>query len=199
MSSVLNRKKKKQTFYTKEEIKSFQRGGVKQYRQQEQMMKELFKHLQFMGYMALRDRYGFGKKRIIRYWDNIQNIFDEYEKGKIDSSQMLRYCETKNIHAHAWIKTISQREKMILANSEKYKCNVIEIIKILDSATLVYAMISGIVLKEIFDFSSAKVEEFYSHINYYIDSYVRDYLNDEMVNEILIEECGIDLLKGEYA
>jgi hypothetical protein len=57
-------------------------------------------------------------------------------------------------------------------------------------------MMSGIVLKEVFGFSAPKVQEFWNHICYYIDSYYRGYLTDDMINSIMKDECGLDIENG---
>ena len=196
MSSRIAKKKKNTYGFTKAETKRFQRHG-KLYNAEDKMLKETFKHLQFMGYMALRDRYGFGKTRLVRFYKCMQSVFDEYSADRITSKQLLTYCESKKIDVHKWIRSITQTEKLKLSNVAKYKANTLQTMKVLDASILVYGMISASVLKEQFDFSSPEIERFYGHISYYIDSYVRDYLNDDMINSIMIEECGLDLYRED--
>lgn len=194
MSSRLKPKKKSYGFTTKE-LKSMNVYD-KQYNAEDKMLRETFKHLQFMGYMALRDRYGFGRQRLIKFYDCIKGLFDKYTAKEITSKEMLVYCEKNKIDVYKWVRSITQTEKLKLSSCAKHKGNTLDVIKVLDSSILVYGMLSASVLKETFKFSRPEIERFYGHISYYIDSYVRDYLNDEMINDILQEECNIDLYKG---
>ena len=197
MSSILKRKKKKQSYgLTKSEQKSINQHN-RQYAGEEKMIKENFKHLQFMGYMTLRDRYDFERDGLIDFYKRIKYVFEKYESNELSTKEMLTYCEGNKIDVYGWVNSITQQQKLKLADCGKHKGFTLDLIKVLDASILIYGMISASVLKEIFNFSSETIEEFYGHISYYIDSYVRNYLNDDMINEIMKEECDLDLYKGE--
>ena len=196
MSSALKRKKKKNNYgFTKQEQMGLDKHNAK-YSRTDRMIKEIFKHIQYMGYMALRDRYGFGRKRLIRFWDSLWGVFHKYEEGEYTSEMLLEYCAVKKLDVHGWMHTIPLSWKLYLGNSKQYKQSGREAVLVLDSALLVYGMMSGIVLKEVFDFSAPKVQEFWNHISYYIDSYYRGYLTDDMINSIMKDECGLDIENG---
>jgi len=197
MSSVLNRGKKKQKFYTTKECNTFDRNGKPEMRNAN-LIAETHKHLKYIGYMTLRDRYGFGERRIKRFSANVEGMFEKYRRGEITSLDMLRYCESKGLDVSSWIRDVGQHQKLNFSNYKKYNANAMMAIKLIDAAFVSYAMIVAVILKEIFRFSNNQISGFWEHMKYYIDSYVRDYLTDDIINEIMVDECSFDISKDIF-
>lgn len=191
MSSRIKKKKPACGFNTAEMQRFKQDNSL--YSSESKMLKETFKHLQFMGYMALCDRYDFKKDRIVDFYNKVRNTFDDYEADNLSSKDLLTWCVDNGVNAYAWIKSITQTEKLRLSDYAKYRSNVPRAMKVIDSSLLVYAMIAGRVLVEDFSFESSAISEFYSHLSYYIDSYVRGYMDDRMVASILLDELDLDI------
>ena len=152
-----------------------------------------------MSYNALYDVFGFGEKRIRRYYQAMQKLKENWADGIVPTEQMLAYCEKKKIDAYGFMKKIPQSRKLALIG--KYKTP--GVINFIEAGFLVNILMSIIVLKEDFKFTNPMIQKYLDKIEYYVDSYTRKmpksnecYLKDSMILEIFREEMHLDLETG---
>ena len=192
MSNALRARKRNGNLgYSKTEMRQVKKLAVQDYLS-DKMITSVSKHLSFMSYIILRDKFGFGRKRLIRFWECISAVFDRYVERELTTDNMIIYSKAKGIDIIGFIKTIPMREKFLLSGVRSVKSAD----KILEAAFVVYMLILTVSLKEEFHFSNPKMFEFYGYIRLYIQLYVRKYVDDGMICEIMKNECGIDLEKG---
>lgn len=48
-------------------------------------------------FRVLHDRFGFGKKRKLRYWDTVSSYLDDFNEGRITLAEMLKTVEADGI------------------------------------------------------------------------------------------------------
>lgn len=71
MSNALKRKSKKNTFFTKQDTKIIGRNSFEQ-RNADKVVTKSYKDFVAIGYIVLRDLFGFGQKRIIRLQEEMK-------------------------------------------------------------------------------------------------------------------------------
>lgn len=150
----------------------------------------IHRHLNLIAYMTLRDRYDYGEKGLRKFWSKISSTFDAYANREVTSKELLTYCEVNKIDVYGHINRIPFSQKMYLADAKR---GYVGMNKFIDASFIVFYGFVAVILKEEFCFDSEKVMEFFDHLDYYIDSYQRKYLDDNMIYEIISEECNIDL------
>ena len=118
---------------------------------------------------------------------------------------MLAYCNKKGFNIEGYINQITTTSKLRLLESKgkKHTMNK-DIMNDINESLIVYLGIADAVLKEEFKETKKNIHRFNDQMLYYIDSYTRKqpksneyYLNDESCNELLIEECKLDVIRGK--
>lgn len=164
------------------------------------LIQTLFTHLQFMGYQNLHDRFGFGNRRLKRFYECLEREFENYSQEKLKTEELLVYCQNKENDIYKWVRSLSQSQKLKVSGFKAKKGTSINFMKVVDSAYLIYGGLASYVLFEDFKFSKPQVKKFLEEMAYYLDSYAKGYLDDNLVNELMIEECKIDVINNiDYA
>lgn len=158
------------------------------------LIQNLFTHLQFMGYQNLHDRFGFGNKRLKRFYEFLEKEFEKYSEGKLELDSLLMYCKKNDNNIYDWIRTLPQSQKIKVSEFKAKKGTSVNFMKGIDAGFLIYGTLSVVVLLREFNFSKPQAKKFLDEMAYYLDSYAKGYLNDELVNELMIEECKIDVI-----
>lgn len=170
----------------------------------EKNVSNVFMHLQMIGFYNLHERLRYNKKRILRFWDCFNATFKKYSEGKINQEKLLVYCDKKGFDVKSFVNSIPTTRKLILLDSAGKKGTMnSDIIADINESIVVYFCIADAVLKEEFKETKKNVNIFNEQMLYYIDSYTRKqpgtniyYLDDESCNELLMEECKLDVIKG---
>lgn len=153
-----------------------------------------FNHFVMISYQNLHDKFGFGQKRILKFYSAMQELLNQYDLGTLNTSMLLKYSVKVKVDSYGWVKSLPTSQKLSLVNFKPNKNNGMNAVKLIESALLISDLLAVSVLKEEFGMSKAKIDEFNEWQKYYIDSYVKGYLNDTMVNELMIAECKIDII-----
>lgn len=196
MSNSLRKKKKKHDMLW--ENRKEKRNGVSVHSNavNDALIQKVFKSLQYMGYMTLDDRFGFGKKRLVRYWDAIQALFEKWQSGEYTTSELMVCVNAIGFDYNGYVKSIPFRYKLFLGGFKNNQAGVKDINYVMDAPIIAYVLMSCIVLKNEFKFSKPNLEKFNAEMLNYMDSYANGYLNDEMIKAIMLDENGIDLENG---
>lgn len=186
MSNKLIKKTEKQK--RKELERSYVDSG-----QLDPFVKSSFRHLELCGYQTLRDRFDFGQEQLRTYWNGIESINQMYSLGLQSYQSITTFARGKGVDIDAWVRSIPREHKLFLCPihsivPDKYVRN-----KFIDSTFFCYYMLAVKVLGERFAMKSAEIARFGEEIKYFIDSYAKGYLTDELVEEMLMDECGIEV------
>ena len=194
MSSVLNRKKKKDLprGYTKKEMDII-RSKSKLERNTDNLIEESFLNIKLIAYQILHDKFGFGAKRIGRVEATVDSYLKSASNGGISTNELQFYLKEKcNIDVKEEANKVPFRERFALTN---YKIN-------LDSQQSAgmyllasicnYFSLLGVCLKTQFKFSARQIKEAYEWIRYYINTLSRYKQFELKIEDIAIsvmEEC----------
>ena len=80
MSNALKRKSKKNTFFTKQDTKIIGRNDFEK-RNADKVVTKSYKDFVAIGYIVLRDLFGFGQKRIIRLQEEMKARLETAAEG----------------------------------------------------------------------------------------------------------------------
>lgn len=171
----------------------------------EKYVNNVFSHLQMIGFYNLHERLGYNRKRLLRFWDYFNATFANYGNGKTNKENLLVYCNKKGFNIEDYINQISttSRFRLLETKGKKHTMNK-QIVNDINEALIVYFGIADAILKEEFKETKKNIHLFNNQMLYYIDSYTRKqpntneyYLDDVGCNELLMEECKLDVIRGK--
>ena len=194
MSSVLNRKKKKNLplGYTKKEMDII-RSKSKLERNTDNLIEESFLNIKLIAYQILHDKFGFGQKRIARVESTVDSYLKSAADGGMSTNELQFYLQQKcSIDVKEEANMVPFRERFAITT---YKIN-------LDSQQSAgmyllasicnYFSLLGVCLKTQFKFSARQIKEAYGWIRYYINTlsrYKQFELKIEDIAVSVMEEC----------
>ena len=152
-----------------------------------------FNHFIMISYQTLHDKFDFDGDKITKFYNSMHGVLNDYALGRLNTQEMLIYSVKIKVDCHGWVKSLPIRWKYALVGFKANQGKGMKAIMHIEAALLVSDLIAISVLKEEFGLVKEELDKFNEWQRYYIDSYVRGYLNDEMINELMIEECHIDM------
>lgn len=113
MSNALKRKKKP-TFFTKQDTKIIGRNDFEK-RNADKVVTKSYKDFVAIGYIVLRDLFGFGQKRIIRLQEEMKKCLETAADGGTNGKRVGAVLKNKyGIDVDECVKRVPQRQLMIL-------------------------------------------------------------------------------------
>ena len=156
--------------------------------------RDTIKHLHFMGLQMVRDRFDLTSTQMVEYWAIIEGVIAQYQNNEITWQNLLDYAsEVQN--PYKWINTVPKNQRVIILGYKNIKGTPEKIKQIIDASILLYYC-SGIISLIKLEIKQEEIAKYGKYLADFIDSYAKGYLTDELVNEMLVEECGLDLIKG---
>lgn len=201
MSNALRRKKKpmQPLGYTKEENEALCAHNKLQM-QRRCMTNNVTHTLRNLTFFLLYDKFGFGKTKLGNFQKGLETYKEDYREGKINVMEILGQLAQKsgiNLHEHAV--NIPTKEKCSLAGAEdiRQKEDIYLIANTVRGAYQAYMAAVLTTLKNRFRFTKKKMQDFINLIDDHINSFYRGYFADGDLIEVLAEEIGYRLEKGE--
>lgn len=189
MSNALKRKKKPM-FYTKQEMKTIGRNDFEK-RNADKVVTKSYKDFVTIGYIVLRDLFGFGKKRIIRLQEEMKARLETAADGGVNGAHVGVVLKDKyGIDVDECVKRVPQRQLMILY-AQKGRCIEREAYRITCASMFNYLAFTLITLKKEFKLSVKQLQEFLDKFVDYIDTlanYKQFQLTVPMIAETLADE-----------
>ena len=189
MSNAL-RRKKKPTFYTKQEIRTIGKNDFEK-RNSDKVISKSYKDFVVIGYIILHDKSGFGQKRIIRLQDFLKSYLDEAASGGNTGKDLAVYLKDKyGIDTKAEVEQIPQRQLMVLY-AKKGFCIEREAYRLSSASLFNYFALTLTILKKEFKLSVKQLQEFSDKFVDYIDTlanYKQFQLTVPMIAQSLADE-----------
>lgn len=168
MSNAL-RRKKKPTFYTKQEMRIIGRNDFEK-RNADKVISKSYKDFVVIGYIILHDKFGFGQKRIVRLQELLKQYLDAASadgwNGK-DLSVMLK--QKYEIDVQEKVRSVSQRQLMILYVKKGF-CIEREAYRLSSASLFNYFALTLTILKKEFKLSVKQLQQFTDKFIDYIDT-----------------------------
>lgn len=196
MSNALKRKKKP-TFYTKQELRIIRRNDFEMCNA-DKVISKSYKDFVVIGYIILHDKFGFGQARIIRLQDFLKSYLDEAASGGNTGKDLAVYLKDKyGIDTKAEVEQIPQRQLMVLY-AKKGFCIEREAYRLSSASLFNYFALTLTILKKEFKLSVKQLQQFTDKFIDYIDTlanYKQFQLTVPMIAETLAYEinCVCDL------
>lgn len=189
MSNAL-RRKKNPIFYTKRESKIIGRNDFEQ-RNADRVVTKSYKDFVAIGYIVLRDLFGFGQKRIIRLQEEMKARLETAADGGVNGAHVGVLLKDKyGIDVDECVKRVPQRQLMILY-AQKGRCIEREAYRITCASMFNYLAFTLITLKQCFKLSVNQLQQFIDKFIDYIDvlsNYKQFQLTVPMIAETLADE-----------
>ena len=189
MSNALRRKKKPE-FYTKREVKIIGRNDFEK-RNADKVVTKSYKDFVAIGYIVLRDLFGFGQKRIIRLQEEMKARLETAADGGTNGAHVGVLLKDKyGIDVDECVKRVPQRQLMILY-AQKGRCIEREAYRIICASMCNYLAFTLITLKQCFKLSVKQLQQFTDKFIDYIDTlanYKQFQLTVPMIAETLADE-----------
>lgn len=189
MSNALKRKKK-QTFYTKQEMRVIGQNDFEK-RNADKVIAKSYKDFVVIGYIILHDKFGFGQARIIRLQDFLKSYLDEAASGGNTGKGLSVYLKSKyGIDIKEEVGKIPQRQLMNLY-AKKGFCIERESYRLSSASLFNYFALTLTILKKEFKLSVKQLQEFSDKFVDYIDTlanYKQFQLTVPMIAEALADE-----------
>ena len=189
MSNAL-RRKKNPIFYTKRESKIIGRNDFEQ-RNADRVVTKSYKDFVAIGYIVLRDLFGFGQKRIIRLQEEMKARLETAADGGVNGAHVGVLLKDKyGIDVDECVKRVPQRQLMILY-AQKGRCIEREAYRITCASMFNYLAFTLITLKQCFKLSVNQLQQFIDKFIDYIDTlanYKQFQLTMPMIAEALADE-----------
>ena len=168
MSNALKRKKKPM-FYTKQEMKTIGRNDFEK-RNADKVVTKSYKDFVTIGYIVLRDLFGFGQKRIIRLQDFLKSYLDEASSGGENGKDLAVYLKSKyGIDIKEEVGKIPQRQLMNLYAKTGF-CIEREAYRLSITSLFNYFALTLTILKKEFKLSVKQLQQFTDKFIDYIDT-----------------------------
>lgn len=189
MSNALKRKKKP-TFYTKQELRIIRRNDFEMCNA-DKVISKSYKEFVVIGYIILHDKFGFGQTRIIRLQDFLKSYLDEASSGGNTGKDLSVYLKDKyGIDIKAEVEQIPQRQLMVLY-AKKGFCIEREAYRLSSTSLFNYFAFTLTILKKEFKLSVKQLQQFTDKFIDYIDTlanYKQFQLTVPMIAETLADE-----------
>ena len=189
MSNALKRKKKP-TFFTKQDTKIIGRNSFEQ-RNADKVVTKSYKDFVAIGYIVLRDLFGFGQKRIIRLQEEMKARLETAADGGTNGAHVGVALKSKyGIDVDECVKRVPQRQLMILY-AQKGRCIEREAYRITCASMFNYLAFTLITLKQCFKLSVNQLQQFIDKFIEYIDvlsNYKQFQLTVPMIAQSLADE-----------
>lgn len=189
MSNALKRKKKP-TFYTKQELRIIRRNDFEMCNA-DKVISKSYKDFVVIGYIILHDKFGFGQARIIRLQDFLKSYLDEAASGGNTGKDLAVYLKDKyGIDTKAEVEQIPQRQLMVLY-AKKGFCIEREAYRLSSASLFNYFALTLTILKKEFKLSVKQLQQFTDKFIDYIDTlanYKQFQLTVPMIAETLADE-----------
>lgn len=189
MSNAL-RRKKKPTFYTKQEIRTIRKNDFEK-RNSDKVISKSYKDFVVIGYIILHDKFGFGQARIIRLQDFLKSYLDEAASGGNTGKDLAVYLKDKyGIDIKAEVEQIPQRQLMVLY-AKKGFCIEREAYRLSSASLFNYFAFTLTILKKEFKLSVKQLQQFTDKFIDYIDTlanYKQFQLTVPMIAKTLADE-----------
>lgn len=168
MSNAL-RRKKKPTFYTKQEIRTIGKNDFEK-RNSDKVISKSYKDFVVIGYIILHDKFGFGQARIIRLQDFLKSYLDEAASGGNTGKDLSVYLKDKyGIDTKAEVEQIPQRQLMVLY-AKKGFCIEREAYRLSSASLFNYFALTLTILKKEFKLPVKQLQQFTDKFIDYIDT-----------------------------
>ena len=196
MSNAL-RRKKKPTFYTKQEMRIIGRNDFEK-RNADKVITKSYKDFVVIGYIILHDKFGFGQARIIRLQEEMKKCLETAADGGVNGAHVGVVLKDKyGIDVDECVKRVPQRQLMILY-AQKGRCIEREAYRITCASMCNYLSFTLITLKKEFKLSVKQLQQFIDKFIDYIDTlanYKQFQLTVPMIAQSLADEikCVCDL------
>lgn len=197
MSSKL-KKKNKSMGITNREV-NHARKYSRQHLNENNMIRDSFRRLSLIGCYIIHDEFGFAEKRIKKFVGSINGVLDKWYSNEFSTQLLMTYAEKKKVDYKTWITKVPTSYKLRIANAKTNHTNALDVGKTLDSAFVLFGLLSIVVLKEEFKLSNAQIGLFFERLIDCCDSYCRKdygnetYLSDKRVQETILEECRFNI------
>ena len=189
MSNALKRKKKP-TFFTKQDTKIIGRNDFEK-RNADKVVTKSYKDFVAIGYIVLHDKFGFGQARIIRLQDFLTSYLDEAASGGENGKDLAVYLKSKyGIDIKEEVGKIPQRQLMNLY-AKKGFCIEREAYRLSSASLFNYFALTLTILKKEFKLSVKQLQQFTDKFIDYIDTlanYKQFQLAVPMIAETLADE-----------
>lgn len=189
MSNALKRKKKP-TFYTKQEMRIIGQNDFEK-RNSDKVISKSYKDFVVIGYIILHDKFGFGQARIIRLQDFLKSYLDEAASGGNTGKDLAVYLKDKyGIDTKAEVEQIPQRQLMVLY-AKKGFCIEREAYRLSSASLFNYFAFTLTILKKEFKLSVKQLQQFTDKFIDYIDTlanYKQFQLTVPMIAKTLADE-----------
>lgn len=190
MSSVLNRKKKKNAVSQKR--MNVINDAAKRVKNTESLIEESYYNLRLIAYQILHDKFGFGQKRIIK----VETTIDEYMIQSTNegvTEKMFDYLNNKCcIDVKLEANKTPFRERFALTSRKIHADSIQSAGEYLLASICNYFSLLGVCLKKEFKFSTRQIKEVYEWMRYYINTLSRYKQFELSIKDIalcLMEEC----------
>lgn len=203
MSSRL-KKRTKVIGVTNAEIKSVYKQD-KSIIGQNNMIRDSFRRLSLIGCYVIHDEFGFAEKRIKKYVYTISDTMEKWYANEFPTQAFMMYAEKKKYDYRTWVNRIPTTQKISIANGKVNRTNGLDTRRTLESAFMLFGLISIVVLKEEFRMSNNQLDKFFDSLIDCVDSYCRKdygketYLSDKRIHETILEECNFDISKVVFS
>lgn len=168
MSNALKRKKKPM-FYTNQEMKTIGRNDFEK-RNADKVVTKSYKDFVTIGYIVLRDLFGFGQARIIRLQDFLKSYLDEAASGGNTGKDLAVYLKSKyGIDIKEEVGKIPQRQLMNLY-AKKGFCIEREAYRLSSASLFNYFALTLTILKKEFKLTVKQLHYFSDKFIDYIDT-----------------------------
>lgn len=189
MSNALKRKKKP-TFFTKRDTKMIGRNDFEQ-RNADRVVTKSYKDFVAIGYIVLRDLFGFGQKRIIRLQEEMKARLETAADGGTNGAHVGVVLKDKyGIDVDECVKRVPQRQLMILY-AQKGRCIEREAYRLSSASLFNYFALTLTILKKEFKITAKQLKYFTDKFIDHIDTlanYKQFQLTVPMIAETLADE-----------
>lgn len=168
MSNAL-RRKKKPTFYTKQEMRIIGQNDFEK-RNADKVISKSYKEFVAIGYIILHDKFGFGQKRIVRLQELLKQYLDAASADGWNGRDLSAMMKQKyEIDVQEKVRSVSQRQLMILY-AKKGFCIEREAYRLSSASLFNYFALTLTILKKEFKLSVKQLQQFTDKFIDYIDT-----------------------------
>lgn len=189
MSNAL-RRKKKPTFYTKQEMRIIGQNDFEK-RNADKVISKSYKEFVVIGYIILHDKFGFGQKRIVRLQELLKQYLDIASAGGENGRDLSVILKQKyEIDVQEKVRSVPQRQLMILY-AKKGFCIEREAYRLSSASLFNYFALTLTILKKEFKLSVKQLQQFADKFVDYIDAlanYKQFQLTVPMIAQSLADE-----------
>ena len=175
MSSKLRRKSKplEPYGYSKKEL-AYIENLSKQNRKSDNLIEESYLNIKLIAYQILHDKFGFGRKRIMRVEMEIDTYLKQSERKEMSAKALMHLLSEKyGIDVLEEAGKVPFREQFYLLTWKVKPVDMQKQGKLLNASIINFFALLGVCLKTQFKFSKNQIEKVYFHIRDYINTLSR--------------------------